>query len=214
MITAKDIQKKRFEKVKFGYSPEEVDSFLSQIENDLRLMQQELDSNDAKIKLLAGKVQEYRNSEEDITKAMLLAQKQAREVVQQAEAEAEAIVTEARNSVESVKSEAMLSSEEQLARIRAQLDVENAKLVTAQKQVTEFKQSLFDMYKEHLEMISLLPDVPDEEETADEDAEEAPAEEVQETPAEEPKAEETAAPQNEFESRRDETRRDGFRQRS
>ena len=34
MITAKDVQKKKFEKVKFGYSPEEVDAFLSQIEND------------------------------------------------------------------------------------------------------------------------------------------------------------------------------------
>ena len=56
MITAKDIQKKKFEKVKFGYSPEEVDAFLSQIENDLRLMQQDLDDSNDKIQLLADKV--------------------------------------------------------------------------------------------------------------------------------------------------------------
>ena len=54
MITAKDIQKKKFEKVKFGYSPEEVDAFLSQIENDLRLMQQDLDDSNDKIQLLVS----------------------------------------------------------------------------------------------------------------------------------------------------------------
>ena len=77
MITAKDVQKKKFEKVKFGYSPEEVDSFLAQIENDLRLLQQDLDDSNEKVQLLADKVREYKDTEDDLKNALLLAQKQA-----------------------------------------------------------------------------------------------------------------------------------------
>ena len=85
MITAKDIQRKKFEKVKFGYSPEEVDDFLSLIENDLRVMQQELDDSNEKVQLLADKVREYKDSEEDLKNALLLAQKQARQVISEAQ---------------------------------------------------------------------------------------------------------------------------------
>lgn len=230
MITAKDIQKKKFEKVKFGYSPEEVDAFLSQIENDLRLMQQDLDDSNDKIQLLADKVREYKDSEEDLKNALLLAQKQARQVVAEAEEKANAIVSEARNSVDSVKSQALIDSETQLKNISAQLAQENASLVRTQHQVADFKRALFDMYKQHLALISSLPDSPDdlEEETEEvveivEVEEEAPAEApaAEQAPAATPAEQAASAAadafdgvaQSTFGSRRDETRRDDVRKR-
>ena len=162
MITAKDIQKKKFEKVKFGYSPEEVDEFLSQIENDIRLMQQDLDDSNEKVQLLADKVREYKDSEEDIKNALLGAQKQAREVIDQAKARAAQIEAEAQASVEATKSKALVDQETQLAEIGKKLDQENRTLVATQKKVAAFKQTLFDLYKEHLEQISRLPDEIDE----------------------------------------------------
>ena len=162
MITAKDVQKKKFEKVKFGYNPEEVDSFLAQIENDLRLMQQDLDDSNEKIQLLADKVREYKDTEDDLKNALLLAQKQARQVVEEAQQKADAIVAEARASVDTVKSQALVDSETQLQNITAQLEAENAHLVETQHQVADFKRALFDMYKEHLELISRLPESSDE----------------------------------------------------
>ncbi len=232
MITAKDIQKKKFEKVKFGYSPEEVDAFLSQIENDLRLMQQDLDDSNEKIQLLADKVREYKDSEEDLKNALLLAQKQARQVVAEAQEKAAAIEAEARASVDSVKSQALLDSETQLKNITAQLERENASLVTTQHQVADFKRTLFDMYKQHLELISRLPETA--EELSDEDTEEVveiieveeeevPAETAAPAAAPAPAAEPEAATaanaafdgvaQSTFGSRRDETRRDDVRKR-
>ena len=191
MITAKDVQKKKFEKVKFGYSPEEVDSFLAQIENDLRLMQQDLDDSNEKIQLLADKVREYKDTEDDLKNALLLAQKQARQVVEEAQQKADAIVADAKASVDTVKSQALVDSETQLQNITAQLEAENAHLVETQHQVADFKRALFDLYKEHLELISRLPESADEveyvevEETeeAEETAEtaEAAAEAVAET---------------------------------
>lgn len=230
MITAKDIQKKKFEKVKFGYSPEEVDEFLSQIENDIRLMQQDLDDSNEKVQLLADKVREYKDSEEDIKNALLGAQKQAREVVDAAKAEAAKIEAEAKASVESVKSQAMVDQETQLARISEQLDAEHQALVTTQKQAAAFKQTLFDLYKEHLELISRIPDEVEEddeyeeyddeyeddeeyddeyedEEYDDEEYEDEAADDASDAaPAEETEAQPSAPAGTAFESRRDDAR--------
>lgn len=202
MITAKDIQRKKFEKVKFGYNPEEVDSFLSEIENDLRLMQQDLDDSNDKIQLLADKVREYKDTEDDLKNALLFAQKQARQVVAEAEAKAAEIEESARASVDTVKSQAMVDAETQLKNITAQLEAENASLVEARRQIADFKRTLFDLYKEHLELISRMPD---EEYDVDED-------EAGETAEPAPAAGESAAaaeetPQNTFGSRRDDTRK-------
>ena len=168
MITAKDVQKKKFEKVKFGYSPEEVDAFLSQIENDLRLMQQDMDDSNEKIQLLADKVREYKDTEEDLKNALLLAQRQARQVIAEAQEKADAIEAEARASVETVKSQALADSEEALRQTNEELAKNKAALERTKKQVAEFKQTLFGLYKQHLEMISRLPDSVDEDEEYEE----------------------------------------------
>lgn len=229
MITAKDIQRKKFEKVKFGYSPEEVDAFLSQIENDLRVMQQELDDSNDKVQLLADKVREYKDSEEDLKNALLLAQKQARQVVTEAQEKAAAIEAEARASVDSVKSQAIMDADSQLRSLTDRLNQEAAALVNTQQQVSDFKRTLFDMYKEHLELISRLPDSADAfaaddsdeeteevieyvEEEVEEEAGEA-EEEVKEDVSEAANAAFDGVAQSTFGSRRDETRRDEMRKR-
>lgn len=224
MITAKDIQKKKFEKVKFGYSPEEVDAFLSQIENDLRLMQQDLDDANDKVQILADKVREYKDSEEDLKNAMIFAQKQARQIVAEAQEKASAMESEAQAAVESAKSQAVIDGETQLKNIEAKLEQENAALANAKSQVAAFKKSLFDMYKQHLELISSLPDAAEAAEDDEEveiievyeEVEEEVEEETAEAAAETPSAADTAfdgVAQSTFGSRRDEARRDEMRKR-
>lgn len=188
MITAKDIHKKKFEKVKFGYSPEEVDAFLSQLEADVRLMEQEIADSNAKLQVLAEKVSEYKENEDDIRNALISAQKQAREVITAATKKAAEIESEARSHVDSAAAAAMQDQESQLKAIEAQLAQENENLVTAQKQVSAFKRALFEMYKKHLGMISRLPETAAEvvQKPAPAPAPEKPAE------AEQPAAEKTA----------------------
>ena len=75
-----------------------------------------------------------------------------------------------------------------------------------EKQVAEFKQTLFGLYKQHLEMISRLPDSVDEEEEYEEVEEVEEVEVVEETA--EPAAETAAdsfdsVAQSTFGSRRD-----------
>lgn len=208
MITAKDIQKKKFEKVKFGYSPEEVDEFLSQIENDIRLMQQDLDDSNEKVQLLADKVREYKDQEEDIKNALLGAQKQARQVIDDAKARAAEMEQEAKTAAEAAKSQALIDQETQLKQISERLDQENQSLVTTQKQVAAFKQTLFDLYKQHLELISRIPDeIGDDDEYEDDEYEDEyddeEYEEYEDEAEGEPEDAEDAPAAGTFESRRD-----------
>ena len=208
MITAKDIQKKKFEKVKFGYSPEEVDEFLSQIENDIRLMQQDLDDSNEKVQLLADKVREYKDQEEDIKNALLGAQKQARQVIDDAKARAAEMEQEAKTAAEAAKSQALIDQETQLKQISERLDQENQSLVTTQKQVAAFKQTLFDLYKQHLELISRIPDeIGDDDEYEDgeyeDEYDDEEYEEYEDEAEGEPEDAEDAPAAGTFESRRD-----------
>lgn len=191
MITAKDIHKKKFEKVKFGYSPEEVDEFLSQIENDMQIMQQDLDDANAKVQLLADKVREYKDTEEDLKNALLGAQKQAREVVAEARAKAAQIEADAQQELDNAKSQAVADSEANLKRIEARIAAEHQNLEDTQHQISAFKQKLFELYKQHLEMISRLPEnmddlsdivIPQPEPEQPEAQEEQPAPEQTEQP--------------------------------
>ncbi len=183
MITAKDIRKKKFEKIKFGYNPEEVDAFLAEIESDLRMMEQELADSNNKVQLLADKVREYKADEEDLKNALIGAQRQAREVLAEANAKAASIEEEAKAQAASLHAAAMEQQEEQLRRTAEQLEQENQALVTAQRQVANFKKTLFEMYKEHLEQISKLPDTVDD--LDESEAEDDAAEEIVDVAAEE-----------------------------
>ena len=205
MMTAKEIRAKEFEKVKFGYQAEEVNAFLRKIEADYRQMEDELAEANNKMMLLADKVREYKEGEEDLKNALLSAQKQARQIVDEAKEKAAQITDDAKSSATSVHSAAVVEQETQLKELSAKLDKENRILVETQRQVASFKKSLFDMYRQHLEQISNLPDTIDEDCDDEEDdvdeaevtaAEEAPAEEKQpeavteEAPAAEPVQEE------------------------
>lgn len=158
MITAKEIHRKKFEKVKFGYSPEDVDAFMAQLEADVRLMEQEITASGEKISLLADKVREYKETEDDLRNALIGAQKQAREVIEAANQKAAQIEEEARQQVGAVQQRTIAEQEAQIKALSEQLARENESLVTTQRQVAAFKQSLFDMYKAHLSLISKLPD--------------------------------------------------------
>lgn len=162
MITSKDIHKKKFEKVKFGYSPEEVDAFLAQLETDVKLMEQELTDTNDKVQILADKVREYKETEEDLKNALIGAQKQAREVIAQANGRAEEIEQQARERVDSVQAQTKASLETEITELSEKVKLENAALVMAQRQVSAFKKALFDMYKEHLAQISRLPESMDD----------------------------------------------------
>lgn len=158
MITSKDVRNKRFEKAAFGYKQEEIDEFLSQLEAELDEMERERMESNNKIQVLADKVREYMRDEDALKDALLGAQKQGHQVINDANEKAEQIIADAKAKATELEDEAVRQHAEAMERNREEIAREKEALIEAQQQVADFKKSLFDMYKTHLELISSMPE--------------------------------------------------------
>ena len=173
MLTAKDINNKKFEQTRPGYKPEEVDDFLREIALQITQMQKDKEEIEKKIEVLVESVREYKKDEDALKDALIGAQKQGRAVVQEAHENADKIIAEAH-----------VKAEEIIGNTRVQLEKEKHCLAKMQQEVSDFKQNLLTMYKAHLEQITSIPEFEDE---GEEEAQAPTA--VEEKPAEQPKAE-------------------------
>lgn len=158
MITASDIRSKRFEKAAFGYKQEDIDEFLVELEKELSDIDSERDEANNKIQILADKVREYMRDEDAVKDALLGAQKQAHHVIADANERAEKILAEAQEKADALLDEATRQHEIAMEKNRAEIAKEKEALIIAQQQVSEFKKALFDMYKNHLELVSSMPE--------------------------------------------------------
>ncbi|MBQ8788841.1 MAG: DivIVA domain-containing protein [Oscillospiraceae bacterium] len=172
MLTPSDISNKKFEKAAFGYRPEEVDAFLSEIIGFYNEMYQEKNAAEEKLLVLADKLEEYRANEDSLKTVLLGAQKLGENIVRDSKAKAEVLLADAENQVKQVFAE----SESKIIK-------EKETLATLQKETAEFKKQLLAMYRQHLELISLMPE--SNEEKVSEETEEATEETVEEITAEE-----------------------------
>ncbi len=181
MLTPNDISNKRFEKSPFGgYKPEEVDSFLSEIALSYERLYEAKEAAEEKMEVLAEKLEEYRANEDSLRTVLLGAQKLGDNIIRDSKAKAEVIISDAEGQVKQVFSES-----------EGKINKERETLANLQKETAEFKRRLIAMYKQHLELISLMPEAeekiqpeqPDEEAPVPEEikTEEAP---VQETDSE------------------------------
>ncbi len=186
MMTAQDIRDKRFEKAAWGYRPEDIDEFLGQLEATFQEIDNEREESNRKIQILADKVREYMKDEEALKDALLGAQKQGHQVVAEANEKAAQILEKAKEEAAVLIDEATRQHEIAMEKNRAEIAKEQEALVQARKMVADFKRSLFDMYKSHLEMISAMPE-------ADESQDPTPAAQAAEAETEEASADEAKA---------------------
>lgn len=152
MLTAKDINNKKFEQTRPGYKPEEVDDFLREIALQITQMQKDKEEVEKKIEVLVESVREYKKDEDALKDALIGAQKQGRAVIQEAHENAEKIIAEAH-----------VKADEIIGNTRVQLEKEKHCLSKMQQEVSDFKQNLLTMYKAHLEQITAIPEFDDEE---------------------------------------------------
>ena len=168
MISAKEIHELRFEKAAFGYKQEDIDEFLTQLEQEVEIAEQEMADSNEKIQVLADKVREYMRDEDALKDALLGAQREGHRIIAEANAKADGIIADAKKRADAMMDEVT--------------DEAHQALADARKQVADFKKALFDMYKEHLQMLSTMPEEDDLEfgftPQQDEPEEEAPEQEI------------------------------------
>lgn len=141
MLTPQDITGKTLKKAVFGgYSAKSVDAFREEIAADFAAVQAERDDFKDKLKLLAEKVEEYREAESAVHQALISAQISANAMLAEAEAQREKRLEEIRIeserlfSEEKERREALLAEEtERGDRILREEREKNEKLYTEEK---------------------------------------------------------------------------------
>lgn len=159
MLSVKDINNKRFEQARPGYKTEEVDDFLREIARDIERYQRDKEESEKKIAVLVESVREYKKDEEALKDALIGAQKQSRTIIADAQIQADKILSEARAKAGEI-----------IGSTKVQLEKEKRCLVKMQQEVSDFKANLLNMYKQHLEQITAIPDYEDDSEESREPA--------------------------------------------
>lgn len=111
-MNAKDIITRRFEKATFnGYKTDDVDEFLREISNEYAQLQKEKSELERKLEVLADKIREYRDDEDALKDALLLAQKQGNAIVAESKAAADKLKKETDEAVAKQLADAKAKSE-------------------------------------------------------------------------------------------------------
>lgn len=167
MLTLKDISGKKFEKAAFGYKSEDVDAFLQEVAEALKEILKDNGEKEAKLKFLSDQMFEYKQEEDVLKDAILDARKHGQRVVAEAKDRAKTMLEETEVKVAMLLEDGRHKFEDESARNAAAIQREQGLLASLQKEVTDFKKALFDMYKLHIENINSLPET----EAADEEYE-------------------------------------------
>lgn len=151
-MTSQDIKSITFDKGMRGYRVEDVDAFMMEISGVLEDIEHERDAAlaarkemEGKMYILAQKVEEYRGQEETLKTALINAQRMGETVVMEAKQKAETMVRDATMKTE-------------MLRDQAEQDILNEQKVleTMRSEVTRFKATVLNLYKQHIESLSAL----------------------------------------------------------
>lgn len=150
-MNAKEIVTKRFEKAAFnGYKTDDVDDYLKEVSDEFAALQKEKNELERKLEVLADKIREYRDDEEALKDALLIAQKQGNSIVAESKASAEKITAETKAAMDKLIAESKAKSEKMIneadaysKRTREDADQKAAKIVgDAQNKADEIKAAM------------------------------------------------------------------------
>ena len=114
-MNAKDIITRKFEKATFnGYKTDDVDDFLREVSNEYAQLQKDKSELERKLEVLADKIREYRDDEDALKDALLLAQKQGNAIVSESRASAEKLRKETNETVTKQLADAKEKSEKMI----------------------------------------------------------------------------------------------------
>ena len=181
MLTPQQVAEQTFNPVgrgkNSGYNMEEVDNFLDQITADYTALANENTDLKNKLKILADKITEYRETEDMMRSTLRSAQKTANDMVAEAEQKREGILDALEPDIRARKA----AYDDEIAICRAQL-------AAARKETADYISSIQALTDRQQSFLDTLPDLGLDGELEGETELETP-----EVPAEEPAAEEAVA---------------------
>lgn len=167
-----------FNKGAFGYRVEEVENCLNDIADFVELMQKEYNDAQKDLQELRSRASSLQEDEDSVKQIIISAQRLSSTVASEAKAKAKELVDSAQRERDqaladaTVKSKAIISEAEQKAReierdiigdsqrlareAELKSKMEEERLVKLKSEVSEFKTSLLNIYKKHLQNLDML----------------------------------------------------------
>lgn len=190
MLSIKDINEVSFRKSNFsGYNSDDVDQFIDEVLETVTALAKEnaeiksrtsesgsrvteLTAKNAelqeKLSILAERIEAYRAEEDGIKEAILSAQRLGSASIREAKAKAEGIVSDANAKAEKILTEAKAKSQNLVESYKVQIAEKEKELEAMKREVTRFRASLYDIYREHIAVIEKIPEYDFSEELEDE----------------------------------------------
>ena len=149
MMTPQDIREKTFEKAVFGgYDMASVDECLEEICQDFAALQKENNTLKAKLKVLATKIEEYRESEDAMRMALLSAQKMGAQIEADAKVKADRMIAEAEAYAQKI-----------MGSVQAEKANEEARLLEAKKVSAQFFENIRLLTQKQMEFLDHVADM-------------------------------------------------------
>ena len=182
MIASEDVRRVTFERAMRGYRCEDVDDYLKQVADSMDTLSAENDDLQKKLVVLAQRIDQYRAEEDTLRTTMINAQRLGENVIKEAKQKAAEIIRAA-----------TIRAEDREQHARDEVELAKQELITLRKEADNFKKRLIGMYREHIEVISKIPEYHGEEDDEAKPAmqEEAPAP----APVQEPEPQPAPEPQ-------------------
>ena len=187
MLTVAEIKDVKFGRAMGGYKTEDVDVLLDKIEADYAAFERMIKEYELKIETLNSEIEGFKNSQSSIQNVLVSAQGLADKIVKEAKEKSEQIITQAQNSIENItvrekelSAAFELKAQEQKSALDKELKAmiedaqKKAQIITAgaeeqvkkqqmlfdnlRLEVASFKSDITSKYKEHIELITKIPD--------------------------------------------------------
>lgn len=192
MLTPKQLKSFKFQSVgRNAYKATDVDDFMNQISDSYEQLFNENKELNEKISLLADKLSEFKNDENNIRNALLTAERMKEKIVSEAKDNAEKFLTKikdeetqkletiqnhsdeiignAEHKAEEILQKANDEYNEKLGSIENDIKKESERLNILKNQNNEIKNVLSKLYERQLELLKQMPDFDNEEEHAEEE---------------------------------------------
>lgn len=147
MIASEDVRRVTFDRAMRGYRCEDVDDYLKQVADSMDTLMGDNADLQKKLVVLAQRIDQYRSEEDTLRTTMINAQRLGENVIKEAKQKAAEIIRAAN-----------IKAEDREQRARDEVELAQQEVVTLKRETDNFKKSLLTMYREHIELLSKIPE--------------------------------------------------------
>ena len=159
----RDFRKKIFQKILRGYSPDEVDAYLSYVNDEYKKLEKKYSENERKLALAAQKIKAYefelnKNSselktEEELAAPIKEAEEKASAIIEKARGRGRDIVDGATKIAAEEAEKIITEADEYSAKVKGEVDGLAKAANAMYNEILSFRDTMFELYNSHIEQI-------------------------------------------------------------